>query len=446
MSTVFDVLEKLQNTSGTNQKLAILKDEESHYLKQLLKVAYDPFLQFYIKKIPVKVEGKALGTLETNKAFFIQLLADLSQRRITGNAAVNAVADVLNHCSDVEYKWYSRVLQKDLKIGLAEKSINKVFPKLIPTYEVMLADKIAAEDLNLDTAKALKILPDEIVCQYKIDGYRVNIHRPTADEVIIRTRNGKIVTGYNKLENAAKKLPVGYVYDGEIVAPEVFGFIQENTEAGYCQSNDRDLFNSTMSHVFSKEDDKPGIFNVFDVIALNDWQVCKSSVPYSARLAMLDEIFSDDKSWGYISKVPTSRVFHKNNPEDLQEIVQLFHKFINIGWEGLMIKDYNAAYAWKRTKALLKMKLMDTLDLSVLEVYEGTGKFQGMVGGVYVDYKGNKLGVGSGFTDSQRHQFWENPNLIVGKTIEIAYQSISHNKDGKESVSFPVFKSIRNDK
>lgn len=111
-----------------------------------------------------------------------------------------------------------------------------------------------------------------------------------------------------------------------------------------------------------------------------------------------------------------------------------------------MIKDVEAPYQWKRTKALLKMKMMDTIDLVVTGVYQGTGKYQYSLGGVYCDYKGNKLGVGSGFTDEQRHLFWKFPNYLVGKTIEVAYQSISHNKEGKESVSFPVFKGIRMDK
>ena len=111
-----------------------------------------------------------------------------------------------------------------------------------------------------------------------------------------------------------------------------------------------------------------------------------------------------------------------------------------------MVKDYDAFYQWKRTKALLKMKMMDTLDLVVTDVYNGTGKYSGMLGGVTVDYKGNSLGVGSGFTDEDRKWFWENPNLIIGRTIEVSYQSVSHNKEGKESLSFPVFKGIRFDK
>ena len=103
-----------------------------------------------------------------------------------------------------------------------------------------------------------------------------------------------------------------------------------------------------------------------------------------------------------------------------------------------MIKNWDAIYEFKRSKNLLKMKLMDSLDLPVVDIFEGTGKYTGMMGGVYVDYKGYKVGVGSGWSDEQRLRFWKYPNEILGKTLEIAYQAETKNKDGGLSLSFPV--------
>lgn len=82
----------------------------------------------------------------------------------------------------------------------------------------------------------------------------------------------------------------------------------------------------------------------------------------------------------------------------------------------------------------------------MVELYEGTGKYKGMLGGVYVEYKGNKVGVGSGWNDEQRQKYWDNPNEILGKTIEIAYQAETKNKQGGLSLSFPVVKQVRKDK
>ena len=370
------------------------------------------------------------------------MLAKLTHREITGNEAIGAVKTFLSDCGEEEQLWYSRVIQKDLKIGLADRGINKAFPKLIPIYEVMLADKVDPEKLLTDT-KTQKTLPEWMTIQYKIDGYRLNIHRPSDNEVIIRTRNGKFVSGYKELEQSALHLPVGYVYDGEIVAPETIAWINQNISNGGTSEANRDFFTETMSHAFSKETDKKGIFIVFDVVPISDWTLRHNTMTYQARYELLTKLVEDLSN---IKVIPTSQTFIKSRPGDLQKILDLFHEYISAGWEGAMIKDLRADYQWKRTKSLLKMKLMDTVDLTVTEVYEGTGKYQGKMGGVYCEYKGNKLGVGSGFNDEQRQFFWDNPNEIIGKTIEIAYQAETTNKQGQKSLSFPIFKQVRKDK
>lgn len=442
----FETLEGIANVSSTLAKQEILKNNsENDVLCNLLMLAYNPFLVYNVKKIPTTMDECTTNqTKAENYVEFLSLLLKLKNREITGNLALDTLSNFLKQCNKEEYKWYTRVLKKDLEIGMADKGINKVIKNLIPTYEVMLADKIKPEDLNLDTPKALKMLPNRIVCQYKIDGYRLNIHTHLDGTISIRTRNGKFVTGYNDLEAEVKaKLPKGFVFDGEIVAPELFEWINANAGNETTTAN-RDLFSEVMSHAFSKEENKQGIFNVFDMIPISEWENQEPTETYEQRLQRLEELKALDLK--HIMVVPTSRVFNKNNKEDLKEIVELFHQFINIGWEGLMVKNLDAKYEWKRTKNLIKMKMMDTIDLEVLEVFEGEGKYKGMLGGVIVDYKGFKVGVGSGWSDEQREYYWNNTNEIIGKTIEVTYQAETKNKKGELSLSFPVVKGVRFDK
>ena len=444
----FKAFERIGNVSSTKSKQDILQEHiHNSVLKSLLLCAYNPYLQYNIKKIPVSItecKGQIVQTFNYDK--FLNLLVRLNKREVTGNAAVDEVSEFLRGCCSEEYKWYTRVLGKDLGIGLADKGINKVFKGLIPVYEVLLADKIPSEDLNLDTPKALKMLPDRIVTQYKIDGYRLNIHVKSNGEVVLRTRNGKIVDGYNDLtDEALRMLPKGYVYDGEIVAPELFEWINNNMKSNEKVAANRDLFSEVMSHAFSKEDNKQGIFNMFDMIPQNEWETQKTTETYEVRLKRMTEMIQP-LELRHIVIVPTSRVYYKNNPEDLKTIVEQFHQFLAVGWEGLMIKNVDSVYEFKRSKNLLKMKLMDTIDLVVTDVFEGTGKYTGMLGGVYVDYKGYQVGVGSGWSDEQRQELWDDKNKILGKTIEIAYQAETKNKNGGLSLSFPVVKSIRYDK
>ena len=445
LSEAFSVLGQIEQVSSLNSKQELLKSTDNPILKTILYLTYNNFIQFYIRKIP-KITPAGNHSDISHYLQFLQTLVKLKERDVTGNAAIELVVDTLSGCSEEEFKWFSRVIRRDLKVGLAEKGINKAYPKLVPIYDTMLAEKLDQSDLNLNTPGAMKMLPDDFVIQYKIDGYRLNIHVEGDNNVFLTTRNGKPVFGYTQLEEEAKKLPAGYVYDGEMVSVDLFDWIRSNMQNDETIPN-RDLFSEAMSHAFSHEKNKKGIFNLYDMVPVSEWNSRYTTESLGTRYDRIHETIID-KDFESISVVPTSRVYHKNNPNDLTEVVDLFHKFLSYGWEGAMIKDYNAVYTFDRSKAMIKMKLMDTIDLVVTDIYEGEPhtKYVGMMGGVYVDYKGYQLGVGSGWSDEERQYYWENPNEIIGKTLEIAYQAETSNKQGGLSLSFPVKKKVRDDK
>ena len=449
----FVILEEIKSVTSTTQKAEILKANKDNFiLKSILYLTYNPFLIYNLKKVPNPDTKPDAVTYDEDFDEFVTLLTNLNKRIITGNEAINNVSAFLSNCSEEEKIWFTRVIQKDLKVGLADKGINRVFKDLIPVYEILLANKIDAKDLNLDTKKAYDMLPDRIVCQYKIDGYRLNIFVEDSG-VVLRTRNGKQIYGYDEIEKEAlEKLPKGYVYDGEIVAPELFDWIQNNIESGEFTTANRDLFAEVISHAFSKEDNKQGIFNMFDMVPIKEWTTKKTTETLEVRTNRMNNMISP-LELKHIRVVPTYGVYSKDNPKDLKKIVEHFHEFLRIGFEGLMIKNYDSVYEFKRSNNLLKMKLMLSADLEVTDVYEGKQgtKYEGMLGGVYVSYPasdGNNyiVGVGSGWSDEERILYWEHPELIVGKTIEVKYQAETKNQDGGYSVSFPVKKVIREDK
>lgn len=453
LSETFSLFQNIKDVSSTNKKADLLFEHSDNFiLKSMLYLTYNPFLMYNIKKIPAFSKSKD-NTVDSKRfEEFTELLKNLSDRNITGNDALNAVSKFLSKCSKQEQEWYPKVLQKDLKIGLADKGINKVFKDLIPVYEVLLADKIPADSLNLDTSKAIKMLPKRVVCQPKLDGFRLNIF-VYDDQVCIRTRNGKIISGYNELEKEAlEKLPAGYVYDGEMMSVEFEDYVQANISSGEYAPPDRQMFLDAVSHAFSKEDNKKGIFNLFDMVKMVDWE----SGIFTDTLEKRYERIANEIvpiHFNTIKVVETSRVFHTELDSEREAIVNLFHYYLSVGYEGLMIKNFDALYQFKRTKDLLKMKLMLSEDLEVVEVYEGNPgtKYEGILGGVYVNYTasdGNtyKVGVGSGWTDDERLEYGRHPERIIGKIIEVTYQSETQNKDGGYSLSFPVKKDIRLDK
>ena len=111
--------------------------------------------------------------------------------------------------------------------------------------------------------------------------------------------------------------------------------------------------------------------------------------------------------------------------------------------EGLML-SLNAPYECKRTKNLIKIKKFFDLDLQIVDYEEGTGRNKGKLGAFVVDFKGNKVKVGSGFSDSERDKFWNDRDDLVGRVITVKYKEISKDKKtGLESLQFPVFCGLR---
>lgn len=446
----FFALTCLENETSTNGKMAILeKYKDNSVLRTLLFYAFNSFKQYYIKMVPeAEVAEKDIDA--NNYTFFINMLERLAARELSGNEARDTVGDFLKRCNKSEQLWYTRVLKRSMEIGIAEKVINKVYNDYIPVYDVQLAQSI--KDITLTDVATIKKLPERFVIQYKIDGYRLNVHKLYNGQVMVRTRNGLPVYGYTKLEAEAKAyLPCGYVYDGEMVSMKLFAWIEQNMLQDRGQKiADRSLFIEAVSKCFSHEANKEGIFNIFDMVPIEEWNAQKAIETYETRNGNLNSIIKpiiEESDVTQMTVVPTSRVFYKNNPDDLAEVVRIFHKFLNWGWEGLMIKSVDAGYEWKRTKNLLKLKLMDTADLEVLSVVEAQGQGEGSVGALVCDYKGTKLNIGPGrLTKEERIAFWKNPNLIVGKTIEVSYQAESIGKNGEPVLDFGVYKQTRSDK
>lgn len=443
----FQAFREVGREVSSARKEAVLRAyQDNRALQTLLYYTLNNFKQYYIKQVP-SVEFAEKDIDPENLTIFVELLEKLAAREIVHIKGF--VAHFLSQCNMEEQLWYTRVLRRSLDIGISEKTVNKVWPGIIPVYEVQLADKV--KDVTLTDAKTISRLPERFVIQYKIDGYRMNIHKKGNGKVDIRTRSGHVISGYDRLEEeAAKFLPNGYVYDGEMTSPELYTWIEQNMLQNTGDKiADRSLFTEAMSKAFRKSNGKTGIFNIFDMVPCSEWDSQLSERTYGDRnkdiVTHIQPVI--ERADVAMAVVPTSRVFYRNNPDDLAEVVKIFHKFLSWGWEGIMIKSIDAPYEWKRTKNQLKMKFMDTADLTVLGVEEAQGQGAGSIGKLVCDYKGTVLNIGTGrLTMKEKQDFWRDPNLIVGKTIEVSYQAESIGKNGEPVLDFAQYKSTRRDK
>ena len=112
------------------------------------------------------------------------------------------------------------------------------------------------------------------------------------------------------------------------------------------------------------------------------------------------------------------------------------------GYEGAMVKTINAPYRFGRSYDVMKVKEFHDVDLPIIGLEEGTGRHKGRLGAVKINYNGVIVKVGSGFSDLERKQIWDNQISFLARIIEVRYQEVT--PDG--SLRFPTFVCFRNDR
>ena len=126
-----------------------------------------------------------------------------------------------------------------------------------------------------------------------------------------------------------------------------------------------------------------------------------------------------------------------------QHIQDTFVKALNGGYEGLVIKPENHKYSTKRSWSWMKLKAEHSEDLPVIGFFEGEGKYVGQLGGVIVERQnGVNVRVGSGFSDAERSNIWQDQYSFINQIIEVKY----HEETPDGSLRHPVYKGFRWDK
>ena len=422
MKEVLEIINQIKATSSRNEKEAILKQhKDNEDLRYILDVVYNPYIILGIKdKKLKKMIDRADGFKNKFGDDFKALIEYLKQNNTGRDYDVRLAAEFLRATFDEElYDFYWEVVTKDLKIGVTAKSINKAFgEQFIPQFDVMLAKKFEDEEH--------KVKGKEFVITEKLDGMRT-IMIVENGNVTFFSRQGQPIAGLVEIAQDAKLLPDN-VYDGELLIHNANDY------------KDRDVLQETLK-IARKDGEKRGlILHLFDMIPIEEFKAGKSKATYRKRKEELEFIVEKLKS-PYIKVVPNLYV-----GKDLDVIPKLLEEMNRKGKEGLMLNVSDGKYQCKRTDVLLKIKSMNTMDCKIIGFEDGTGKYEGMLGALILDYKGYELRCGSGFTDEDRKEIWNNKEKYLGKIAEIQYFRESRNQDGGLSVSFPVFICIRHDK
>jgi len=413
-------VDKLQGTSSSLDKVKILK-QQSEFVQKVLEYTYNPFKQYNVTSKTCK-KNSGLFKYNTYKDVF-ELLDDLTSRKITGHDAIAAVNGFTTANPGFEDLIYN-IIDKDLKTRTGAKVINKAFPNLIPEFNVALAQnyepKLASfgEDAN-ETWYASR----------KLDGVRCLAVVDKMGKCTLYSRMGKEFTTLNKVKYAIEATGIiNYVFDGEICLLDKDGNEDFQGVMKELRRKDHQIENPT--------------FMIFDMIHKTDFENNKSTEILSDRLHTL-------RSWlgpRYDTK-ETLRYLDQAVITDERHFDMWNQYSSELNWEGFMLRK-DTFYEGKRSKNLLKVKSFYDAEYTVVDVdfgpmsvvRDGKEKQETMLSQVWIEHKGYKVKVGSGFSQEQRIKYMN--ESIIGKTITVQYFEETSNDKGGISLRFPTVKHI----
>lgn len=448
-----DHIRQVDSTLEKKRLLAVYGETVSGF-KDVLKFIFDPNFTTGLKRR--KLEGVGYSDV------FLQpeQLMEYLRNNNTGSDVAASIANnfILQH--DLLFgnpaTWLAEgLVTKDLQIGVSVTTLNAVFGKdFIPKIGIMRGQLFQPDSLYEDEA---------FIATEKIDGNRRLIfHKQSGIEVY--TRSGKRDHGLVDIEEQALKLPVGYMYDTECIAIGDF-------------EHSLDLRQATASILNSKGPRRGVKALIFDMVPIDEYFEGQSKWGAMFRKLALCTLFGDYRGWQLLGELMSADSFKYvvdsvDTRSDLPLTLPNIHSLPILGivtrpedvtklarpiWdthgEGIMLVAAKSPYVVSATPKVswLKVKQVNEYTLRCCDVLEGNNKYEGMLGAIMVEYQrpGDAalyyVKVGSGFTDYERELYWQQPELILNKMIDIESFGESRNADGGYSLNCPVFKRVVGD-
>lgn len=417
------IIEQLQSTSSRNDKIAILEANKGNVVwTEILKFLFDPMV---VTGISTKKLSKVVNCRQERNLSLLDVLAHL---RVHNTGTLEDVALVVGYASVFpEHRdWLLQLFTKSLKLGVDVSTVNKVYGKdFIKVFTVMLAETLENYPHYLDTKN--------FIITQKLDGVRCVAFVYGNGEVKFFTRNGQDYGEVPDVADDLRKMALrcgayDVAYDGELIA------VSKSVDTG-------EVFRQTVSTANSKGVKHGLVYHVFDRLPIDKFLAGSYSMPCTERKHYLAYDINHTEGLQWVVEV--ERLYEGSDQSKINEWAAVAQER---GWEGLMLNAALAPYSSKRVRDLLKVKQFKTVDVRVTGLFEGEGALAGTLGGINVEFdvdgKTYTSKCGSGFTREQRDKYWADPDLLVGKIVELKCFEVSSDKDGVRSLRFPIWLDI----
>jgi len=425
--------------------------------------------------------------LDTKKVFdTIRKLAELVGKG-TVNKKVQLVAELLSNSNEKEARYIVRTILEDLRVGVKEgiirdaiskafeqdtKEVEEAFNITVDYGEVAkLAKRNKLKEIEIkpgrpaklmlsvlisDAEEGFKALGEKIQAEYKMDGFRIQVHR-NKDEIRLFTR---------RMEEVTKQFPDVVEFVKKYVRGEKF--IIDCEAVGLNKKTGNYLpFQNISQRIKRKYDieqmakEFPVELNIFDVLYFDEKSLM--NLPLIERRKILEKNVKEKKGEVVLTKKLVS--------DKVNEISDFFKESLKAGNEGLMLKNINSIYTPGRyVNGWCKLKnVLEPLDLVITKCFYGEGKRAGWLTSFTVACKDHdkfltigdvSTGLkekGDGLTyekmtkllkpliiKEERRQVFVKPKII----IEVGYEEIQKSTTSSSgySLRFPRVLQLRTDK
>lgn len=432
MGQVFNIISSLAGTTKRNEKIRILTEHKDNFLlRSVFELAYNPYMNFWIKAIPDYVVGNGLYySLSTA----IYDLSFLENRTYTGNAAIDFLQKMLSNLSVDDAKVIELIIKKDLNCGVSVATINAVWPKLIPEFKYIMKCHDSIEYI---------IYP--AIAQVKYDGGRCIIQciNDESGEYVAFSSSGRpIELGESLKKYVRLYMQSGEMFDGELIAYKDGKPLDRKTSNG--------ILSKALKGTIESDELELLRFIAWDIIDET------GTIPYVKRFSELSDRFGgriniDELVENIFDKFCNLRiVLAESEIVNTQEEAFAFYELqLSKGLEGAVIKNYDGKWQGKRVKHQGKMK--NELECDILIVsWEPHSKDKNKLGSFILsadDANGQTMyfNVGSGISADMRSK---DPKSFIGKIATVRYNSVVKNKKdpSKFTLYIPRIIEIRDDK
>lgn len=433
------VITACEQASGPGMKDIIkaqLKTADT-FCRFLVQQALDPFVVFGVKKYDAPTAYAAVDPSDAENSIKA-VLSNLENRVITGNAAREAVTELLSMFSENTAKYLARVIDKDLQAGFSAETFNKIWPNdPVRVFDVMLADKCAKDEdfanLTFPCIADIKYDGERNVCFQLATGTNF---APAGSSY--RSRSGKLaehMAGLFDEELARIREYLGYdfVLDGERMARDYIETINAKKEGAEGEEGKKNMR-----------------FRAFFLMPLEDWLNQSTTITMAENRARLEEVLKACNC----EKITLSSAIVVNSIDEMMSHLDVVtapgFDGMPKGQEGLILKRLDAVYRWDRSLDWCKVKKFFDFE-GVIENWEfgrkRNSKRMGRVNvyGYLEDGTYFEVGVGSGWSDADRDDCAANfETKWKGRIMQGKYQEVSLAKNATvHSLRFPTALSAR---